>query len=144
MESQVILVRTERQALKDPEASPGPRETLDSKEIREIVERVYPAPGDPQDLQEQEFDLLLWTWRALDSPIWSLCGDFQGHQVPPVLPVPPCPPAQWVVLEHLGPQGEMEHPVNLAYLVYQVPMAYLELLVPREKRVIQASWGFQE
>lgn len=110
--------------------------------------RVHQAPGDPQDLldlQEQELDLHLSTWRVPGSLIWSLCGDPLGHPVLLVLLDFPWPLVEprLLVLEHSGPQGKMEHLVNLVCLAYQVLMANLELLVPRERRVIQASLGFQ-
>lgn len=94
MESQAIPVRTEKLVLRDLQASLAPLVTPDLKETRETVEMVNLAQGDLQDLQdpqEQDSDLLLWTWRAQGSPIWTLFGDCQAHKVllvPPVLLVP--------------------------------------------------------
>lgn len=88
MESQVILVRMEKLVLKDLQASQELQVTLDPKGIRETAERDNRAPGDPQvllDPQDLESDLLLWTWKALGSPLWILP---RGHQVPLVPLVP--------------------------------------------------------
>lgn len=149
MESQVILVRTEKLALRDLQASQEPQEILEPEERRETVEKDSQAPGDPQDLQDHQdpdSDLPLWTWKVQDSPIWNLFGDClvsPGLLVPPVHLVP-LQVAQQGVLEHLDHQERTEHLDNLACLVYQVLMASQELPVPREKRVIQVSWVFQE
>lgn len=149
MESQVILVRTEKLALRDLQASLEPQENLEPEERRETMEKANLAPGDPQDLQgpqDLDSDLPLWTWKVQDSQIWNLFGDCLGHPgllVPPVYPAP-LQVAQQEVLEHLDHQEGMEDLDNLACLVYQVLTASQELPVPREKRVIQVSWVFQE
>lgn len=78
------------QALLDHQVSQEPQATLDLKERREIVERASLAPGDPQvllDPQDQDPDLLLWTWKVPGSLMWNLFGDclaYLGHQVLPV------------------------------------------------------------
>ncbi|TNN61892.1 hypothetical protein EYF80_027908 [Liparis tanakae] len=152
MESQGIPVRMEKPALMDHLASQEPQGTLDQQEQRETVERVSLAPGDSLDLrdpQEPDTDLLLWTWKALGSPTWTPSGD---RLVYPVLLVPPAPPVLLVPRqrEQLRVLGRSDHqertgrPVNLACLVCRVWMDAQELLVPMEKRVIQALWVFQE
>lgn len=152
MENQVILARMEKLVLRDLQASQEPQETLVLKERRETVERVSLAPGDPQDHrdpQDQDSDLLLWTWKAQGSRIWNLLGDCQAYLVLPVplgllvFPVP-LQQAQDRVLGHLDHQERTGRLANLACLVCRVLMAFQELLAPREKRVIQASWAFQE
>lgn len=149
MESQVILARTEKLVRRGLQVSQDSQVMLDSKERRETVERVSLAPGGPQDLQDPqdlESDLLLWTWKVQASQIWSPLGDYLAYQVLLVLLVllVHLQQAQDLVLEHLDHQEKMERLVNLVCLVYRVPMAYLEFLVPKEKRVIQASLVFQE
>lgn len=148
-ESQVILARMEKLVLMDLQASRELQVTQDQKEIRETAERVNLAPGDPQDLrdpQDQDSDLLLWTWKVQGSQIWNLFGGCLAYRVPLVPPVLPAPlqRAQGRVLGLLDHQERTGRLVNLACLVCLVLMASLELLVPREKRVIQASWVFQD
>ncbi|KAE8299624.1 Collagen alpha-1(XVIII) chain Endostatin Non-collagenous domain 1 [Larimichthys crocea] len=149
MESQVILVRMEKLVLMDHEASQESQETLDSEERREIVEMVSLAPGDHQDHQDPQdldSDLLLWTWKVQGFQIWNLFGDCQACQVllAPLVLLVLLLQAQDLLLGHLDHQERMEHPVNLACPVCQVLMEFQEFLVPKEKRVTQASWVFQE
>lgn len=149
MENRVILERTEKLVLMDLQVSQESQVMLDLKERRETVERVSLAPGGPQDLQdpqEQESDLLLWTWKVRASQIWNLFGDCLAHQVllVPLGLLVPLHQAQDRVLGHLDHREKMERLVNLVCLVCRVLMASQEFLVPKEKRVIQASWVFQE
>lgn len=84
MENRVILVRTEKLVLRDLQASQEPQVTLEPKEKRETVERVSLVPEDLQgllDLQAQDTDLLLWTWRAQGSRTWTLSGVYVDHLV---------------------------------------------------------------
>lgn len=84
MENRAILERTEKLVLMDLQVSQESQVMLDLKERRETVERVSLAPGGPQDLQDlqdQESDLLLWTWKVRASQIWNLFGDCLAHQV---------------------------------------------------------------
>lgn len=147
-ESLATPVRMENLVLMGLQASREPQGTLDLRERRETVEKVNLAPGDPlglQDPQDLDSDLLLWTWRVQDSRIWIQFGDCLAHQVSQVLLVLPVPQqAQHQVLGHLDHQERTERPVNVACLVCRVLMASQEFLVPREKRVTQASWVFQE
>ncbi|KAI9535111.1 hypothetical protein NQZ68_007200 [Dissostichus eleginoides] len=146
MESQVILVRMEKPALRDPLASQEPRVILDLKETRETVEMVSPAPGVHQDFPVQESDLPLWTWKAQGSLIWNLLGDCLAYKVPlvPQGLLVPLQQAQHRVLGLSDPQERTVRLVNLACLVFQGLTAAQERLVPKEKRVMQASWVFQE
>lgn len=146
MESQVILGRMEKRVLMDLQASQEPQVTLDLKERRETVVRVNLDPGDLQDLQDQDSDLLLWTWKDQGSLIWNLFGDClvcPAPLVPLVLLVPLQQAQQWV-LGRSDHQERTGRPVNLACLVCPVKMVSLEFLVPREKRVIQVSWVYLE
>lgn len=141
MESQGIPVRMEKPVLMDHLASQEPQGTLDQQEQRETVEMVNLAPGDSLDLQEPDTDLLLWTWKALGSLIWTPSGDRLVYRV---LPVPPAPPVQLIprqreqhrVLGRSDHQERTGRPVNLACLVCRGWMDVQELSVPMEKRVI--------
>lgn len=152
MENQVILVRMEKLVLKDLQASLEPQETLEPEERRETVEKVMQARGGLQvlqDPQDQDSNLPLRIWRPQDSLIWNLFGVYLGYQVPQAPPdhlVFPAPlqVKQHRVLQHSDHQEKMEHLVNLACLAYRVLMANQELLVPRGRRVMRASWVFQE
>lgn len=76
MESREILVKTGKRAHKDLQDSQGLLETWVLKETRVTAERLSPDPEDPQahlDLQDQDLDQPLWTWRALDLT-WTHSG----------------------------------------------------------------------
>ncbi|KAK5890749.1 hypothetical protein CesoFtcFv8_014240 [Champsocephalus esox] len=146
MESQVILVRMEKPALRDPLASQEPRVILDLKETRGTVEMVSLAPGVHQDFPVQESDLPLWTWKAQGSLIWNLFGDCLAYKVPlvPQGLLVPLQQAQHRVLGRSDPQERTVRLVNLACLAFQGLTAAQERLPPKDKRVMQASWVFQE
>lgn len=82
-------MKTGKRAHRDRQDSQGLLETQVLKETRATEERGSPDPEDPQDhpdLQDQDLDRHLSTWRALGST-WSLSGAPLVSLDPPGSPV---------------------------------------------------------